>query len=163
MKRTVVGTVEEKVIDRMSASDQKKGGNTEKKNTEQSKSRCSNDVETDEDSEKGVRIMMLRIRKNGKEREEEKGLLDSGATHAIRPREEEDKKVKNVTVELAGNMKVRMMMNDAETIVGKEGIPMIVPHIPLMKRLKCTLSTNRSGNLQIEHPKMGTPPVDSSS
>ena len=60
-------------------------------------------------------------------------------------------------------MKIRMMMNDAETIVGEEGIPMIVPLTPLMKRLKCTLSTNQSGNLQIEHPKMGILPVDSSS
>ena len=90
-------------------------------------------------------------------------MLDSGATHAVRPRTEKDTKVKNVTVELAGNMKIKMKMNDAETIVGEEGIPVIVPLIPLMKRLKCTLSTNQGGNLQIEHPMMGIPPVDSSS
>ena len=64
----------------------KKGGNTEKKNTVQNKSKCSNDIdiETDEDSEKGVRIMMLRIgeegTEKGKEKNEEKGFLDSGAT-----------------------------------------------------------------------------------
>ena len=94
---------------------------------------------------------------------EEDGLLDSGATHAMRPREETDQGIKEVKVELAGNMTMELRMHDVDTVLGGKGARVIVPFIPSVKHLTCKIRTSKDGKFQVIHPVRGMLPIDDSS
>jgi hypothetical protein len=70
--------------------------------------------------------------------------------------------LKEIKVELAGNVVTTMLMNNANTVLGPEGTQLIVPLIPIMKQLGCTLSTNEYGGMQLMHPSIGVLPIDDS-
>ena len=96
------------------------------------------------------------------DQDQEEGLLDSGATHAVRPAGKSEGMIKEVEVELAGNVTVRMKMNEGNTVLGPKG-QYIVPLIPIMEQLGCKLETNRKGTLQVLHPQRGILPINISS
>ena len=61
------------------------------------------------------------------------GVLDSGATHTVRPKEPKDGKLREVKVELAGDMEAKMLMTEDDVVIGAQGTQMIVPLIPLVR------------------------------
>ncbi|CAE7813365.1 unnamed protein product, partial [Symbiodinium sp. CCMP2592] len=65
------------------------------------------------------------------------GLLDSGATHPLRPRTEKDvvSEMGKVSVTLAGENKVEMQQSRAGTILGSESTQAIVPLGTVVKQL----------------------------
>ena len=71
--------------------------------------------------------------------------------------------MREIKVELAGNIVTTMLMNNANTVLGPIGTQLIAPLIPIMKQLGCTLSTTRSGGMQLTHPAIGILPIDDSS
>ena len=71
--------------------------------------------------------------------------------------------MKEISVELAGNVVTTMLITNTNTVVGPEGTQLIVPLIPIMKQLGCTLSTDEKGGMQIRHPTIGILPIDDSS
>jgi hypothetical protein len=118
-------------------------------------------LEAIEKLQKEVKLKMIRIKKF-EAKGEDRGVLDSGATHAVRPIEKDDEGLKEIKVELAGNVVTTMLMNNANTVLGPEGTQLIVPLIPIMKQLGCTLSTNVYGGMQLMHPSIGVLPIDDS-
>jgi len=109
-----------------------------------------------------VYTRMVRISKlfNG---EGKTGVLDSGATHSVRPKEPQDKELKKVTVELAGDMSTTMWMNESDTVMAASGSQLIVPLIPLVRDLQCKVNTDEKGILELIHPKKGRIPLNQSS
>jgi hypothetical protein len=81
----------------------------------------------------------------------------------MRPKEDEDKGIKEVKVELAGNHTAELRMNDADTVLGERKTRVIVPLVPIVKQLGCRIRTTRTRMIQIIHPKRGVLPVDDSS
>ena len=81
------------------------------------------------------------------------GLLDSGATHPLRPRTSEDQAtgLGPVNVTLAGENKVQMDQTKAGTILGGEGTQPIVPLGTLVKALGYEFAWDRKG-CRLRHP-----------
>lgn len=70
-----------------------------------------------------------------------RGLLDSGATHALRPKRK-DEKISHfpcVTVTLAGDKEMQMRLSPTGTIVGEEFVEPIIPMGMMTKVLGCTV------------------------
>ena len=63
------------------------------------------------------------------------GVLDSGATHPVRPQEPEDGELKKVKVELAGDLEATMWMTSNDIVIGAPGSHMIVPLMPLRREV----------------------------
>ena len=85
-----------------------------------------------------------------------RGLLDSGATHALRPRlpGERIESYKPVHVNLAGDQQVVMRMTPGQVIVGAENVEPIVPLGALISQLGCTLQWT-GDHLVVCHPTKG--------
>ncbi|CAE7553512.1 GIP [Symbiodinium sp. CCMP2592] len=80
------------------------------------------------------------------------GLLDSGATHALRPRTPQDKGEKtSVSVTLAGEQKVQMDQTKSGTILGDTQTQPIVPLGTLVQALGYEFAWDRKG-CRLRHP-----------
>ena len=88
------------------------------------------------------------------------GLLDSGATHALRPLQEGEswKQYSKVKINLAGGKQLDMRMSPGNVIVGAEDIEPIVPLGMMISRLACTLQWTED-HLVITHPIHGQIPT----
>ena len=88
------------------------------------------------------------------------GLLDSGATHALRPQYpgEVVEGYKAVKVSLAGNKEVSMKMSPANIIVGDKDVEPIVPLGSLITDLGCTMQWS-GDHLVVHHPVKGMIPT----
>ena len=91
---------------------------------------------------------------------EELGLLDSGATHALRPAMpgEDVSKYEKVKINLAGGKMAEMRMAPGKVIVGGQEVEPIVPLGMLVKRLGCALNWTEE-HLVISHPEHGQIPT----
>ena len=90
-----------------------------------------------------------------------RGLIDSGATHALRPsREEEDThKLKEVSVTLADGKSIQLHMSPGGSMItSDQNIEPIVPMGSLIDALGCVVSWSK-GALQVQHPIRGLLPV----
>ena len=92
--------------------------------------------------------------------EEARGLIDSGATHALRPQMpgEPIGHYSQVHVTLAGDKKMVMKISPGGVIVGQPNVEPIVPMGALVKTLGCTLQWADT-HLVINHPTMGQIPT----
>ncbi|CAL1129619.1 unnamed protein product [Cladocopium goreaui] len=91
-----------------------------------------------------------------------RGLIDSGATHALRPsREEEDThKLKEVSVTLADGKSIQLHMSPGGSMItSDQNIEPIVPMGSLIDALGCVVSWSK-GALQVQHPIRGLLPVE---
>ncbi|CAE7892360.1 hypothetical protein AK812_SmicGene18596 [Symbiodinium microadriaticum] len=81
------------------------------------------------------------------------GLLDSGATHPLRARNERDQPgtMDNVNVTLAGETRVQMEQNKAGTIISHQDAQPIVPLGTLVKALGYEFVWDRKG-CRLRHP-----------
>ena len=89
------------------------------------------------------------------------GLIDSGATHALRPKKlgEDISQYKKVEVSLADGQTALLAINAGGTMVSEEAdIEPIVPMSALMKDLGCE-AVWKAGELSIIHPGLGSLPV----
>ena len=84
------------------------------------------------------------------------GLLDSGATHPLRPVRKNEKldHYPKVQVTLAGDQQVTMSLAPTGVIIGGPGAEPIVPMGLLTKVLNCKISWDGEA-LQVLHPTMG--------
>ena len=106
-----------------------------------------------------LRLKTLRISRMAAS--DRQGLLDSGATHALRPlREGEDRgSLANVRVTLADGGVVDLKMNSMGTmVVEKNDIEPIVPMGALTKSLGCRVLWE-GDQVRVEHPMKGELPV----
>ena len=90
------------------------------------------------------------------------GLIDSGATHPLRPARDGELvgEYKEVTVTLASGEKTKLRMSSGGVMVTlEEGIEPIVPMGILVSRLGCKV-TWVGEKLQVEHPRRGRLEVD---
>ena len=92
----------------------------------------------------------------------ERGLLDSGATHAMRGLQEgeelEDLEV--IQVELAGGQKQELRMTKGKVIVHDD--PQVQPIVPLglmVNKLGCEIKWSVMGSCKVRHPALGDIPV----
>lgn len=95
---------------------------------------------------------------------ENQGLIDSGATHALRPERtgETTKDYKDVQVSLANGTVVRLKMSKGGVMIStNHQIEPIVPMGSLVKELNCKLEWGSDG-LCVVHPVRGRLAVDSS-
>ena len=108
---------------------------------------------------KGASFKVLRLARV-KADEEARGLIDSGATHALRPQMpgEPIGHYSQVHVTLAGDKKMVMKMSPGGVIVGQPNVEPIVPMGALVKTLGCTLQWADT-HLVINHPTMGQIPT----
>ena len=102
-----------------------------------------------------VSIKVFRISRIKKE-EGAMGLLDSGATHALRPPTGDEKLelMPDVAVTLAGGREVTMKLGKGGSIVGDGQTEPIVPLGLLTKTLKCRLVWSNEG-VKLIHPVRG--------
>ena len=92
--------------------------------------------------------------------DESHGLLDSGATHALRPpyNGEVVDGYRTVKVSLAGNKQVNMKMSPANVIIGDSNVEPIVPMGSLINDLGCTMQWS-GDHLVVHHPVKGMIPT----
>lgn len=106
-----------------------------------------------------MRMKVLRLSRMG--HSVESGLIDSGATHALRPLKEGEKLegMREVTVTLATGGQTTLRMNREGTMITNN--PRTEPILPmgaLTKVIKCSLKWNKEG-LVVRHPVRGVLPV----
>ena len=84
------------------------------------------------------------------------GLLDSGATHPLRPKTTRDAEehMGKVNVTLAGENRVEMQQSRAGTILGSEGSQPIVPLGTVVKQLGYEIGWSKRG-CHLKHPTKG--------
>lgn len=85
------------------------------------------------------------------------GLLDSGATHPLRPRrdDEDESQLRSVEVVLADGAKKQLHMTSSGTMLSNhQDVEPIVPMGLLTTVLDCNV-TWEGQNVQVEHPKRG--------
>lgn len=89
------------------------------------------------------------------------GLLDSGATHALRPVKpgEITENYRRVQINLAGGRQVPMKMSSGGVLVGVESVEPIIPLGRLIEKLGCTMQWTE-GHLVLVHPAHGQIQVD---
>ena len=102
-----------------------------------------------------VTVKVMRLKDMPKVRGQRMGVLDSGATHPVRPKRKEDKIVRTLKVELAGSKEIVMEVNENEVLMGAEGSQVIVPMLAIIKELDCQISTSKDGILEVVHPRLG--------
>ena len=98
--------------------------------------------------------MMIRQMKD-KEKERRIGVLDSGATHAVRPKRKNEVVAKKIEVELAGKREVEMEMNANGTLLASEGTQVIVPMLAVIEELRCEVSTDGTAGMKLKHTRKG--------
>ena len=88
--------------------------------------------------------------------EEEMGLVDSGATHALRPvfPGEDLSGYPSVMINLAGGKQIRMKMSPGGVIIGEKDVEPILPMGSMITQLGCSLQWFGS-DLLVVHPKRG--------
>jgi hypothetical protein len=88
--------------------------------------------------------------------DEEMGLLDSGATHCLRPplHREDIFKYPKVRINLAGGQCAELHMSPGKAIVGDDGVEPIVPLGHLVSKLGCSLQWTQD-ELVVVHPVRG--------
>ena len=88
--------------------------------------------------------------------DEEMGLLDSGATHCLRPplRREDVSGYVKVKINLAGGQCAELRMSPGKVIIGQEGVEPIVPLGHLVSKLGCSLQWTQD-ELLVVHPVRG--------
>ena len=106
-----------------------------------------------------MRMKVLRLSRMG--HSVESGLIDSGATHPLRPRKEGEKleRMREVVVTLATGGQTKLRMNQEGTMITTN--PQTEPILPmgaLTKDIKCSLKWNKEG-LVVKHPIRGVLPV----
>ena len=87
---------------------------------------------------------------------EDLGLLDSGATHPLRPpkKDEDLSKCQKVRINLAGGKQTMMMLSEGGAIIGSEDVEPIVPLGALVENLGCSLQWTE-GHMVLYHPFKG--------
>eukprot|EP00434_Breviolum_minutum_P044337 symbB.v1.2.039588.t1/scaffold6451.1/size17988/3 len=92
--------------------------------------------------------------------DEEMGLLDSGATHCLRPQfsQEDVSNYVMVKINLAGGQCAELRMSPGKVIVGSKDVEPIVPLGHLVSRLGCNLQWTQDG-LVVVHPVRGQIPT----
>ena len=106
-----------------------------------------------------MRMKVLRLSRMG--HSVQSGLIDSGATHPLRPWREGDRweDMKEVTVTLATGGQTKLRMNKQGTMVSNnQRIEPILPMGALTNVIKCSLKWNNDG-LIVKHPTRGVLPV----
>ena len=113
----------------------------------------------DELKTSGSRMKVLRLARI-RAGDTQMGLLDSGATHALRPiyPGEATSGYRSVVISLAGDRQVQMRMSPGGVIVGKEDTEPIVPMGQLVRDLGCTVQWLDT-HVVISHPTKGQIPV----
>ena len=108
---------------------------------------------------KRVSLRPFRISKIGSSTT--RGLIDSGATHALRARRKGEKvdHLPKVSVMLAGDKEARMSLTPCGTILGNPGTEPIVPMGKLTTVLDCTVTWTPEG-MVINHPQWGKLDID---
>ena len=92
---------------------------------------------------------------------EKRGLLDSGATHALRPMRtgEDGKDLVNVRVTLADGGLVDLKMNPMGTmVINRQDVEPIVPMGAMIRELGCRVLWE-GDQVKVEHPSRGSLPV----
>ncbi|CAE8608313.1 unnamed protein product [Polarella glacialis] len=86
---------------------------------------------------------------------QERGLLDSGASHAVRAQRQTDRDIRPCVVELACGQRKEMMMTGEGTVIGSGATSPIVPM--LLARQSCGIhfSDTEDGALKLTHPVLG--------
>ncbi|CAE8597959.1 unnamed protein product [Polarella glacialis] len=86
---------------------------------------------------------------------QERGLLDSGASHAVRAQRQTDRDIRPCVVELACGQRKEMMMTGEGTVIGSGATSPIVPM--LLARQSCGIhfSDTKDGALKLTHPVLG--------
>ena len=109
-----------------------------------------------------MKLKALKVKIPPQDDEDARGaLLDSGATHVLRPAkdEQEHRTSKEVPVVLAGDEKRLLRQNPAGSIILNpsmgEDVQTILPLGKLVDSLGCTLKWTR-GSLMLKHPRYGT-------
>ena len=107
------------------------------------------------DELKGSSLRVLRLARV-QPCDEELGLLDSGATHCLRPplHREDVSKYAKVRINLAGGQCAELRMSPGRVVVGEEGVEPIVPLGHLVSKLGCSLQWTQD-ELVVVHPERG--------
>ena len=110
-------------------------------------------------SQQGGKIKVLRLARV-QAGEPLRGLLDSGATHALRPRlpDESLDGYRTVVITLAGGKQTTMKMSPGDVIVGDADTEPIVPMGQLVRDLGCTVQWLDT-HVVISHPIRGQIPI----
>ena len=111
------------------------------------------------DELKGCTLRVLRLARV-QPCSEDLGLLDSGATHALRPLApgENAQQYARVRINVAGGKQQEMRMSPGKVIVGSEEVEPIVPLGLMISRLSCSLQWTED-HLVISHPTYGQIPT----
>ena len=131
---------------------------TEKRASVSSKDSRLLDLQNQLEALRKVSLRPFRISKMG--HQSQKGLIDSGATHPLRPRKKGEmvKNMPKVSVMLAGDQEVSMRLSPQGTILGDETAEPIVPMGMLASVLECQVCWT-SGGMLLKHPQRGVIPV----
>ena len=108
---------------------------------------------------KSMTLKALKLSKMSKG--SQKGLIDSGATHPLRPRHqwEDVEPYKVVEVTLANGSKERLRMSPSGTMIACQAdIEPIIPMGSLIEKLKCQIEWS-AGGVTVRHPHRGILPV----
>ena len=106
-----------------------------------------------------LRMKTLRLRRMNQGKQQ--GLLDSGASHCLRPRKqgEDVQGYRKVDVALADGNRVQIPITPGGTMVSEDpSVEPIVPMGALMEKLKCE-ATWKEGELSVVHPFRGRLPI----
>ena len=88
--------------------------------------------------------------------EDREALLDSGASHALRPAKQSQESGKWTEVLLAGNQVHHLQQNEAGTLLtAEDSTQIILPLGALVQELGCDFKWTQKG-LTLHHPKFGT-------
>ncbi|CAE7845141.1 GIP, partial [Symbiodinium necroappetens] len=107
--------------------------------------------------------LSTQMRSLGIQDEERMALLDSGASHPFRERDDQETMRETpVRVDLAGGQSVVLQQNQAGTLLptttgrNPQDVSTILPLGALVQSLGCELTWTRKGGLKIVHPQFGT-------
>ncbi|OLQ12084.1 Copia protein [Symbiodinium microadriaticum] len=107
--------------------------------------------------------LSTQMRSLGLQDEERMALLDSGASHPFRERDDQETMRETpVRVDLAGGQSVVLQQNQAGTLLptttgrNPQDVSTILPLGALVQSLGCELTWTRRGGLKIVHPQFGT-------
>ena len=109
---------------------------------------------------KTLKLTKVREAKVGSKKEEEWGLLDSGATHPLRPLALTDcvDSLKKVSVSLADGRTTPLLMTEAGVMISTNlAVEPIVP-LGILAGCGCSISWKKNG-MKVTHPKKGPLPI----
>lgn len=102
------------------------------------------------------RLKVFRLSRMERKDDRGWGLLDSGATHPLRPlkKEEVPERMPLVKVTLAGGQDVQMRLSEGGSIVSEDNVEPIVPLGLLTRLLQCSVRWEEGG-MKVIHPLKG--------